>query len=79
MFSKNYENWIEFAAESYNRINDELADICTGEILSHKQLADGVYCTEWKNGSVIVNYNDNDFSYGVQNVPAKDFVVVQEG
>ena len=79
MFSKNYENWIEFAAESYNRINDELADVCTGEILSHKQLADGVYCTEWKNGSVIVNYNDKDFSYGVQNVPAKDFAVVQEG
>lgn len=77
IFSRNYENWIVFATEKYLDVKERTGDICTGAIMSHEKIADGVYRTDWEKGSVIVNYNDNQVIMDGIIVPANDFTVVK--
>ena len=78
MFSRNYENWAEFAAEQYLDINKRLGNIATGAIKEHRELSSGVYRTDWENGGVIVNYNAKDVSIDGISIPAKDFVITEK-
>lgn len=78
MFSQNYENWVELAAEKYLDIKARIGGVATGAIIGHRELASGVYRTDWENGGVIVNYTDKDISIEGLTVPAKDFIVTEK-
>ena len=78
MFSRNYENWVEFAAEQYIDINKRLGSVASGAIKEHCELANGVYRTDWEKGGVIVNYTDKDITVDGISVPAKDFVITEK-
>ena len=78
MFSQNYENWVEFAAEQYLNIKEKLSGVATGAITQHRELAIGVYRTDWENGGVIVNYTNKDITVDGISIAAKDFVVTEK-
>ena len=78
MFSQNYENWVEFAAEQYLNIKEKLSGVATGAITQHRELAIGVYRTDWENGGVIVNYTNKDITVDGISIAAKNFVVTEK-
>lgn len=75
LYSAHYSQWIDEAAELYARASGVLSDLCDDTIVSHSQCADGVYRTEYSDGTAIwVNYNSEDFTAGSVTVPAGDFI-----
>ncbi|MBE7045563.1 MAG: hypothetical protein E7397_08520 [Ruminococcaceae bacterium] len=54
---------------------DKLVDLQYEFFDEHRKLADGVIYTQYSNGTVIVvNYNDTDYIYENQSVPAKSYL-----
>jgi len=74
-YSFYYENWMSFISESYKKANSALSDLRDYKISAHYAVQDGVYCTEFNNGSLIyVNYTDSPVAIGKFSVPARDFI-----
>lgn len=70
-----YENWINSAADFYQRANKALSDIRSSRMTSHSEVADNVFCTEYNSGEKIyVNYTDNDVVISGLTIPANDFL-----
>ncbi len=72
-----YENWINSAAELYAKANSALGDLRAARMTDHRRVADGVYVTEYDNGTQIyVNYTDKDFATKGIVVSARNFLRV---
>ncbi|TDG00836.1 DUF5696 domain-containing protein [Paenibacillus piri] len=79
-YSMDYRDWLEKAAEEYKRFNEALGAVQDKFITGHRALAPNVMETAYEGGqTVIVNYNEQDYSDGRVRVPAQDFIVVKGG
>lgn len=81
LYSTQWENWIDYAAEVYEEYMPLLNKIHSSEIVSHSEVADGVFVTGYANGvSVAVNYNTRDVKLsGGATVKAMSFTELQGG
>ncbi|MZQ85296.1 hypothetical protein GQF01_24570 [Paenibacillus sp. 5J-6] len=79
-YSMNYRSWLDKAAEEYARFNEALGDVQAQFITGHRTLAPKVKETVYEGGkTIIVNYNDQEYSDGRIRVPAQDFIVLKGG
>ena len=57
-YSTQYESWMDYAVDAYKSYKPLLEKIYNKQIVSHTEIADGVFVTAFENGvSVAVNYN----------------------
>jgi len=78
LYSLHYNDWLELAAEMYQRANDALKDVQNLRIVDYRKLADNVYQTVYENGkAVIVNYNEDTVQVGNWLISGKDFIVLE--
>ncbi|QNK56276.1 DUF5696 domain-containing protein [Paenibacillus sp. PAMC21692] len=78
-YSMNYKDWIDVAAEQYERLNEALRDVQDAFIVDHATLAPGVKETVYENGhAVIVNYNAEPYQGDGYVVGASDFAIRKE-
>lgn len=73
-----FKLWSTHAIESYEKLS-KISNVISGEMLSHKQVKEEVFVTEYEGGSVAVNYSDKDVKIGNTVVKAEDFSVLKEG
>lgn len=77
-FNGGFEDWNTVVSEQineYTKFTDKIGD---REIVSHTQLADGVFKTSFASGcSVIVNYTQNEFEYDSKSVPANNYIIIE--
>ncbi len=80
LFSADYKFWLDEATAQY-AVLKELAEKAEGSVMvSHKQLTDGVFATEYENGAtVIVNYNDEPYKAGGVSVPGVGYLIQDRG
>lgn len=77
LYGTNYTTWLDDAAEAYKEINDVFSSIGSTVVVSNQLLSNGVYMTGYENGnSIIINYNETDFDFNGENVPARDFLII---
>lgn len=75
-FSSDFSEWSENTVTLYKRIKDDLGHIYNQYIVDHKKLAEGVYMTEYEDGTkVVVNYNGNAYTHNGKEVGAKNYIV----
>lgn len=78
-FNKNdhdyyYDAWINTASEYYEKANEVLSDLRSVRITEHSMIDDGVFLTQYENGSMIyVNYTDKDYTVSGVVIGSKDF------
>ncbi|MCA0755615.1 hypothetical protein KP806_11170 [Paenibacillus sp. N4] len=78
-YSTKFSDWASYAAEEYKRFNETLGDVQNQFIAEHRTLAHNVKETVYENGKrIIVNYNTEPYKYGNLEVPAKNFIVLDE-
>ncbi len=69
-----YDTWVNSAAVYYAKANEVLGDLRGTRITSHEMISDGVFLTEYENGSLVyVNYTDKDFTVSGVMVGGRDF------
>ena len=72
---KYYENTLSEAVDFYIKAEKELGDLQTEKMTEHYSYEDGVYCTEYENGSkVYVNYNNYSVVIGNVAVMPYDYL-----
>lgn len=75
-FATSYDMWKDKSLEIYNEYKDSLGHVFNQFITDHQQVADGVFATEYEDGTkVYVNYNYFDFEQDNITVPARDYTV----
>jgi hypothetical protein len=75
-FSSEFAEWSEITKELYHRMKKDFGHLYNQYIVGHQKLEEGVYRTEYEDGTrVIVNYNENAYTYNQTEVPAKDYIV----
>lgn len=78
LYSTKYENIKQSVIESYKYLSGALSDVYGLSIVKHKILADGVNMVTYENGtSVVVNYNETDYSANGVTCKAKDYSVIK--
>ncbi|HKM18051.1 MAG TPA: DUF5696 domain-containing protein, partial [Limnochordia bacterium] len=78
LYSLHYNDWLELAAEMYQRANSALNDVQNLRIVDYRKLADNVFQTVYENGrAIIVNYNEEPVQVKNWQVGAKDFIVLE--
>ena len=69
--------WMDEAVANWKEASGYLRQVSNQAVVSHEQLATGVYRTVFANGlGVIVNYNDTDAVVDGQAIPAKGFAPI---
>ena len=69
-----YDSWINSASEYYEKSNSVLSDLRGVRITEHSMVSDGVFLTQYENGSMIyVNYTNKDYTVSGVVVGAEDF------
>jgi hypothetical protein len=77
LYSSEYGYWKEEVIAQY-QIMDQLSYLNNQFILSHQELAEGIYQTTYEDGTrIIVNYNAVPYSAGTVEILPLDFVVVK--
>lgn len=71
-----YSDWATPAYTFYEKANRALGNIADLRMTSHYQVKKGVYCTQYGETSIYVNYNEKDVTVGGVTVPARDFMRV---
>ncbi len=76
LFSSAYSAWKDEMVETYTMLEDALGDVRNEEIISHKKVAEDVYCTGYANGiNIYVNYNSYEVSVDGITVDARSYKV----
>jgi len=76
MFSTQYTDWIDEAADLYARLNDALAVLRTETIEEHIRHRDGVVEVRYSDGtSIFVNYTDKPVTVNGVRIEAQNFTV----
>ena len=74
LYSTDFDYWKESLLEQIYDIQRRLKPVAGQQISGYEELAKGVYKTVYNNGvEVIVNYNNESFTYGDFTVNSKDF------
>ncbi|MCQ6559067.1 DUF5696 domain-containing protein [Paenibacillus mendelii] len=74
-YSTSYKDWTEEMVSLYQHYNDALAGVRDQFIVGHRELAEGVFETEYSNGRrIVVNYNEVPYTGGGISVKANDFI-----
>lgn len=77
-FNGNFDDWNTAVAEQINEYKDFSDKIGDREIISHEQLAEGVFKTVFASGkSVVVNYTEKEFEYGETKISSIDYVIME--
>lgn len=71
-----YSDWATAAYTYYDKANRALGNIMDSRMTAHYEVRSGVYCTEYGDTSVYVNYTDSDVTVGGVTVAANDFMRV---
>ncbi len=75
-FSSEFSQWSDITSELYTRMKKDFGHIYNQYIVDHQKLDDGVYMTEYEDGTkVIVNYNESAYTHNQTEIPAKDYIV----
>ncbi len=75
-YSSDFENWEEKAVSLYQSMKEDLGHIFNQYIVNHEKLANGVYMTEYEDGTqVIVNYNTSAYTHNGNEVAARNYLV----
>ena len=54
--------------------------VAASRFVSHERLSERVYCSRFENGvQIFVNYNQNPVTVDGKKIPAKGFVMLQNG
>jgi hypothetical protein len=70
-----YGDWLTGAVSFYEKANKALADLTGARMTRHEMVAEGVYCTEYNDSSLVyVNYNDEDAKVGEITIEANSFL-----
>ena len=73
-YASGYESWREDILEAYAMIREALEGLMDQTIVSHSQVAEGVYATTYSGGDVVyVNYTQTDAVIDGVTVPARGF------
>lgn len=79
LMSSHYKDWLEAAADQYQRYNEALTGLQDQFIVDHRELADEVRATVYEDGTtVVVNYGDQTYRQGDRTVEALNFAVWKE-
>ncbi len=80
LFSVSAADWIDTICTDYQRAEQALAGTQNSRITHHERLAEGVFCTEFENGTrIIVNYNTQPQTVDGATVEGMNFVVQKDG
>lgn len=71
-----YSDWATNAYAFYEKANRALGDIRDERMTAHYEVQSGVFCTEYGDTSIYVNYTSEDITIGGVTVPANDFMRV---
>ena len=79
-FGANYDSWKDSAKTLYARYSADFGDLTAETIEDHKKIDDGVYMTQYSNGTkVYVNYRTLAYTADGITIPAQDWVVKKGG
>ena len=63
LYNSAHTDWLPTAAEQYRRLSEIFEATGGTALVGHRQLADGVYCSTFENGTqVITNYTESEYS-----------------
>lgn len=71
-----YSGWATNAYAFYEKANRALGDIKGLRMTAHYEVQNKVFCTEYGDTSIYVNYSSKDVTIGGVTIPAKDFMRV---
>lgn len=75
-FSADFSEWTQDTKDLYQKMKNDFGHLYNQYIVSHQELANGVYMTEYEDGTqVIVNYNESAYTHNGKEIPAKDYIV----
>ena len=78
LHNASFELWRDISVEKYKEAYDVGQKSQTQLIVNHTRLTDGVFLTEYEDGSnIVVNYNDSDYVYCGQIVKAMSWLEVK--
>lgn len=76
LYSIQYTDWLETAAQLYTEANEVLRKVSGKSIVHHSQIADNVYQTEYEQGlSITVNYNEHQVEVNGILIEARSYIV----
>lgn len=74
LYSINYEDWIDYASDMYEELNDVLKHVQSEVMIGHHVVAPGVFETTYSNGvATIVNYNNYAVEVNGETIDALDY------
>lgn len=71
-----YSDWATSAYAFYEKANRAFGDIMDSRMTAHYEVQQGVYCTEYGETSIYVNYTNSDVTIGGVTISANDFMRV---
>lgn len=75
-FSADINDWEEDVVSLYKSMQEDFGHLYNQYIVNHEKLANGVYMTEYEDGTqVIVNYNTSAYTHNGKEVAAKNYLV----
>jgi len=75
-YASNFHEQKDDAVDLYRKLKAEFGHIYNLFITDHKKLAEGVYMTEYEDGTrVYVNYNERAYTHKGAEIPAKGYIV----
>lgn len=69
-----YSSWATEIYPYYAKSNKALNDLRSSRMTDHYKIKTGIYCTEYGDTSIYVNYTDKDYVVQGVTVPANDFM-----
>lgn len=80
LYSVDYGTWKEKLLDCYRQVDGAIGDLALEPMVDHRNLADGVCCVTYGNGTrIYVNYTDSDYRDGTVTVAAGAYLRVDEG
>lgn len=75
-YSSDFRDLKDDAVDLYSTMKKDFGHLYNQFITDHQKLAKGVYMTQYEDGTrVIVNYNEQAYTYDGNEVPPKDYIV----
>ncbi len=71
-----YTQWANVAYAYYEKANKALSDLRDRRMTAHYQVRSGLYCTEYGNTMIYVNYTSKDITVNGVTIPKNDFMRV---
>ncbi len=79
MVSYSYNFWKDVIVEEYLEMQKATAQFAGQEIVRHEMLTEDVALTVYETGALIVNYGEEAYTYGEEEVGARDYLVLPGG